>query len=167
KDSPNEENKDSPNEENKDSPNEENKDSPNEENKDSPNGNGYRKVVLRAVDVSLDTLGRDGKQAILSLLENRYGFRENDIPDYPRSFIELLHELLGASAQNLEREIMNNIRKVWAAPGENLEAVVESLKENYQTVAQVQATAEDHRSAAADLDDAGYRYNAKYSRRRD
>jgi hypothetical protein len=119
------------------------------------------------VDVSLDTLGRDGKQAILSLLENRYGFRENDIPDYPRSFIELLHELLGASAQNLEREIMNNIRKVWAAPGENLEAVVESLKENYQTVAQVQATAEDHRSAAADLDDAGYRYNAKYSRRRD
>ena len=113
---------------------------PKEEQGEPPEENGYRKVVLRAVDLSLDTLGHDGKQAILSLLENRYGFRENDIPDYPKSFVELLGELLGPSAQNLEREIMGNIRKVWAAPGNNLETVVESLKEHYPAAAPVDFT---------------------------
>ncbi|MGP8057348.1 MAG: hypothetical protein ACLP9K_07110 [Nitrososphaerales archaeon] len=145
---------------------EEQTDSQKEEQTDSQKENGYRKVVLRAADVSLNTLGRDGKQAILSLLENRYGFREDDIPDYPRSFVELLHELLGASAQNLEREIMNNIRKVCPAPGENLEAVVESLKENYQTAAQVEADAQEPMSAATDASTAEFRYNATISRRR-
>jgi len=145
---------------------EEQTDSQKEEQTDSQKENGYRKVVLRAADVSLNTLGRDGKQAILSLLENRYGFREDDIPDYPRSFVELLHELLGASAQNLEREIMNNIRKVCPAPGENLEAVVESLKENYQTAAQVEADAQEPMSAATDASMAEFRYNATISRRR-
>jgi hypothetical protein len=160
---------DLPKEEQVESPeeNEEQKEPPNEEHVDPQKENGYRKVVLRAADVSLNTLGRDGKQTIFSLLENRYGFREDDIPDYPRSFVELLHELLGASAQNLEKEIMSNIRKVCAAPGENLEAVVESLKENYQNVAQVEAAAEDHRSAVAEARAIGFRYNARYSKRRD
>ena len=159
---------DLPKEEQVESPDEtgEQTDSQKEEQTDSQKENGYRKVVLRAADVSLNTLGRDGKQAILSLLENRYGFREDDIPDYPRSFVELLHELLGASAQNLEREIMNNIRKVCPAPGENLEAVVESLKENYQTAAQVEADAQEPMSAATDASMAEFRYNATISRRR-
>jgi flagellar biosynthesis GTPase FlhF len=139
----------------------------NEEQEEPPEEHGYRKVVLHAVDISLDTLGHDGKQAIFSLLENRYGFRENDIPDYPRSFVELLDELLGTSSQNLEREIISTIRKVWAAPGENLEAVVESLKEHYQTTAPVEVAAKEPRSIAAEANAAGFRYNATYSRRRD
>ena len=131
-----------------------------------PEENGYRKVVLRAVDVSLDTLGHDGKQAIFSLLENRYGFRENDIPDYPKSFIELLGEVLGMSSQNLEREIISNIRKVWAAPGENLETVVESLKEHLLTTAPAEAAAEGPMSVAAKAEVVGFRYSPTHSRRR-
>ena len=138
----------------------------NGEQEEHPDETGYRKVVLHAVDISLDTLGHDGKLAIISLLENRYGFRENDIPDYPRSFVELLDELLGSSSQNLEREIISNIRKVWAAPGENLEAVVESLKEHYPTTAPVETTAEGSRPVAAEANAAGFRYNATYSRHR-
>jgi hypothetical protein len=138
----------------------------NGEQEEHPEETGYRKVVLHAVDISLDTLGHDGKLAILSLLENRYGFRENDIPDYPRSFVELLDELLGSSSQNLEREIISNIRKVWAAPGENLEAVVESLKEHYQTTAPVETASEGPRPVAAEANAVGFRYNATYSRHR-
>ncbi|MGD0478425.1 MAG: hypothetical protein ABSB29_09715 [Nitrososphaerales archaeon] len=124
---------------------------PKEEQKEPAEENDYRKVVLHAVDVSLDTLGNDGKHAILSLLENRYGLREQDIPDHPRGFVVLLDELLGASSQNLEREIMSSIRRVWAAPGEDLETVVESLKEHYLTAAPVEAAAEDPRSFAVDF----------------
>ena len=114
-----------------------------EEHEEPPQENDYRKVVLHAVDVSLDTLGSAGKQAVLSLLENRYGLSEKDIPDHPRGFVALLDELLGPSAQNLEREIISNIRLVSAAPGENLKAVVESLEKRYQTTAPVEAATEN------------------------
>jgi hypothetical protein len=93
----------------------------------------YRKIVFHAVDVGLDKLGTDQKQAVLSFLENEYGFREKDVPDNPKRFVGLLYEMLGTSAQALEREIVDNIRNVRAAPGETLEAVVNSLKGKCQT----------------------------------
>ncbi|MGD0478016.1 MAG: hypothetical protein ABSB29_07615 [Nitrososphaerales archaeon] len=100
-----------------------------EEQEEPPREIDYRKIVLRAVDVGLDTLGNDQKHAVLTLLEDEYGFRENDIPDHPRGFVEVLDELLGPSARAVEREIISNIRLVWATPGENLETVMKSLKE--------------------------------------
>lgn len=111
----------------------------------------YRKVVLHAVDVSLDALGNAGKQTVLSLLENRYGLTEKDIPDHPRGFVTLLDELLGSSAQILEREIISNIRLVSAVPGENLKAVVESLKEQFQSATSVEAATGDAGSVAANV----------------
>jgi len=121
-----------------------------EQQEEPPEENDYRRVVLHAVDASLDTLGHDQKHAVLSFLENEYGFREKDIPDDPRRFVGLLYEMLGTSAQVLEREIIGSIRIVWAAPGETLEVVVKSLKEHYQTKTPAKAAAEDHRSVAAD-----------------
>jgi hypothetical protein len=106
-------------------------------------GNDYRRIVLDAVDATLDTLGSGGKQTVLSLLENRYGLREKDIPEHPRGFVELLEVLLGTPARTLERGIMSNIWKVAAAPGENLDAVVKSLKEHQQATAPVEAATAD------------------------
>jgi hypothetical protein len=140
---------------------------PKQELEEPPRENDYRGIVLHAVDLSLDTLGRDGKHAVLSLLENRYGLRESDIPDHPRGFVVLLDELLGASAQNLEREIMSNIRLVSAAPGENLEAVIRSLKGQRRAEAPAETAADGSKSDAADADTAGFRYGATYSKRRD
>ncbi len=116
----------------------------------SPKENDYREIVLHAVDVSLDALGSAGKQTVLSLLENRYGLCEKEIPDHPRGFVVLLDELLGPSAQNLVREIISNIRLVSAAPGEDLKAVVESLKERCQTEAPLEAFAEGPGPVAVD-----------------
>jgi ribosomal protein L13E len=102
---------------------------PGEKEKEPSKEIDYRKIVLRAADVGLDTLGHDQKQAVLGLLEGEYGFRESDIPNHPRGFIEVLDEILGPSSRTVEREIMSNIRLVRAVPGENLETVVKSLKE--------------------------------------
>ncbi len=129
---------------------------PKEKQEEHTEENDYRKIVLHAVDISLETLGRDGKHAILSLLENRYGLRESDIPDHPRGFVVLLDELLGRSAQTLEREIMSNIRLVSAAPGENLETVIRSLKEQCQARAPVETAAKDAESVAAGADMIGF-----------
>jgi hypothetical protein len=121
-----------------------------EEQREPLEENDYRKIILHAVDVSLDTLGSAGKQAVLSLLENRYGLSEKDIPDHPRGFVALLEELLGASARTLEREIVSNIRLVSAAPGENLEAVVESLKKHHETTTPAEVDAEGPTSIATE-----------------
>ena len=109
----------------------------------------YREIVFHAVDISLDTLGPDGKHAVLSLLENRYGLHEDDIADHPRGFVVLLEALLGQSARTLEREIISNIRLVSVAPGENLEAVIRSLKEQRPAEAPAEAATEDVSSRAA------------------
>ena len=132
-----------------------------------PKETDYHEIVLHAVDISLDTMGSDGKHAVLSLLENRYGLRENDIPDHPRGFVVLLDELLGPSARTLEREIISNIRLISAAPGQNLEAVIKSLKEQRPAEAPAEAATEDLRSVAADADTVGFSYGAAYSKRRD
>ena len=164
---PKEKQQEPPKEKQQEPPKEKQQEPPKEKQQEPPKENDYREIVLHAVDVSLDTLGRDGKHAVLSLLENRYGLRENDIPDHPRGFVVLLNELLGPSAQNLEREIMCNIRLVSAAPGEGLEAVIKSLKEQRPAEGPAEAAAGDPKSAAADANTVGFRYGATYSRRRD
>jgi len=135
-----------------------------EKQAERPEANDYRRIVLHAVDISLDTLGHDGKHAVLSLLENRYGLRETDIPDHPRGFVVLLDELLGPSAQALEREIMSNIRLVSAAPGENLETVIRSLKEQSPAKAPVEAATEDPWSVLADANTTGFGHGATRSK---
>lgn len=91
----------------------------------------YRTIVRGAVDKSLDILGKEGKQVLLSLLENRYGVHEEEIPDHARGFIEILEEALGSSAYTVEREIMSEIRKITQIQGVNLHSVVELLMEEY------------------------------------
>jgi len=101
----------------------------------------YREIVLRAVDKSLDIIGKDGKDVLLSLLESRYGLLEEEIPEHPRAFIDLLEEGLGSSAYAVEKEIMREIRKVSSVQAENLYKVVELLKEEYPAKAPVQSPA--------------------------
>jgi len=106
-------------------------DQPNDQAQMSGSQGNYRDIVLRAVDRSLDVLGQDGKQVMLSLLENRYGVHEEEIPEHARGFIEILEEAIGSSAYTVEREIMNEIRRETQIQGVNLSSVVELLKELY------------------------------------
>ncbi len=85
-------------------------------------------VIKEAVDNALNFLGQSGKNTMLSLLENRYGFRPDDIPEHPRAFIELLDETLGSAAYTIEREIISQIRRSAPVKGKSLHAVVHSLR---------------------------------------
>ncbi len=90
--------------------------------------NDFDKIVLQAIDTSLNILGQDGKQVLLNMMENRYGFRLQDVPQHPRDFIELLDGFLGETGYMLEKEIINEIRKVAPVQGKTLYQVVRSLK---------------------------------------
>ena len=69
-----------------------------------------RRAVMEAVDKALDQLGKDGKQVILSLLEKRYGLREEDIPDHLRAFEDILHELLGSGSEAILSEVEGEMK---------------------------------------------------------
>jgi hypothetical protein len=112
-----------------------------EEPKVLPGSEEYKNIVLQAVDRSLNILGKDGKQVLLSLLERRYGLREEEIPEHPRGFIEILGEILGSSAYTLEAEIVSEIKKVSAAQGQDLLTVSRSLRQQCQTEVPVEETA--------------------------
>jgi len=114
---------------------------PVEQSEGLPDVGDYRDIVHKAVDKALEIVGKDGKQVLLTLLENRYGLREEEIPDHPRAFIDLLELDLGSSAYTVEKEVMKEIRKVAAVRGENLYSVVEVLKEEYPGQVPVEKTA--------------------------
>ncbi len=87
----------------------------------------YDKVILGAVDKSLDLLGKDGKQSLLNLLERRYGFPVEDIPIQPKAFVAILKVLLGPTASTIEQEIVREIKRVAGVQGATLSDVATSL----------------------------------------
>jgi hypothetical protein len=86
-------------------------------------------AVSSAVDKGLDVLGHDGKQVVLKLLEDRYGLRQEDIPQHPRGFVELLDGLVGSGGRVIEKEIISEISKVGPVKGDALYEVVNSMRE--------------------------------------
>lgn len=85
-------------------------------------------IISKAVDDSLSILGTEGKKAFLGLLESKYGMKLSDVPDRPRGFVGLLKANLGPTADEVEREIVREIRNVAPVRGTTLQEVVDSLK---------------------------------------
>lgn len=105
----------------------------------TPSTRDYDSIIIEAADKSLGVLGEQGKQAILGLLESRYGLRIEDVPEYPRSFIGLLALYLGPTAYIIERQIVSDIRRAAVVEGESLPDVVSSLKKGESNLLYVQA----------------------------
>ncbi len=87
----------------------------------------YDRIILEAVDKSLNLLGKDGKQSLLTLLETRYGFPVEDIPIQPKAFITILRLLLGPTASTIEQETVREIKRIAGVQGATLSDVVTSL----------------------------------------
>ncbi len=95
--------------------------------RDTGSGADYDQVIVKAVDESLNLLGKDGKQSLLTLLEKRYGFPMEDIPIQPKAFIAILRVLLGPTASAIEQEVVREIKRVAGVQGATLPDVVSSL----------------------------------------
>jgi hypothetical protein len=85
-------------------------------------------IIAKAVDTSLSILGAEGRKAFLGLLESKYGMKLSDIPARPRGFVGLLKANLGPTADEVEREIVREIRNVAPVRGTTFQEVVDSLK---------------------------------------
>jgi hypothetical protein len=69
----------------------------------------FDKILLRAIDEALNSLGESVRQAIYFHIEDKFGIIKNEIPEKLQQFQGGLKEIFGAGAQVIEILIMKNL----------------------------------------------------------
>ena len=69
----------------------------------------FDKILLRAIDETLDSLGKTVSQAIYFHIEDKFGIIKDEIPENLQQFQGGLKEIFGAGAKFLEILIMENL----------------------------------------------------------
>ena len=73
------------------------------------NSVAFEKILLRAVDEALDSLGKTVSQAIYFHIKGRFGVVKNEIPENLDQFQGGLKEIFGVGAQVIEIMIMKKL----------------------------------------------------------
>jgi hypothetical protein len=73
------------------------------------NSVAFDKILLRAIDEALNSLGESVRQSIYFHIENKFSVARNEIPEKLQEFQEGLKEIFGAGAQIIEISIMKNL----------------------------------------------------------
>ena len=69
----------------------------------------FDKILLRAIDEALESLGESVRQSIYFHIENKFNVARNEIPENLQQFQGGLKEIFGAGAQFIEFLIMKNL----------------------------------------------------------
>lgn len=70
---------------------------------------GFRDILVEAVDYGLMVLGEIVKQAIYGQIENHHGLKRAEIPERLEAFHTALESVLGVNAKTVERLIAKNL----------------------------------------------------------
>ena len=65
--------------------------------------------VLDCVERGLATIGENTKYVVYRYMEEEKGLKPKDIPEKPDEFIDVLNEIFGIGAINLEKAIVREI----------------------------------------------------------
>jgi hypothetical protein len=69
----------------------------------------FDKILLRAIDGALSSLGESVKKSIYFHIENKFNVPRNEIPENLKEFQGGLEKIFGAGAQFIEILIMKNL----------------------------------------------------------
>lgn len=73
---------------------------------------GFKKLLLKAIDDGLSSLGNSSKQAIYLHLEKTFKIKRQDIPNKIEEFAEAMEGIFGPGAKILEIQIMRHLYKM-------------------------------------------------------
>ena|GEM_PF-935566 len=76
----------------------------------------FDKILLRAIDEALYSLGESVSQSIYFHIENKFSVARNEIPENLQQFQGGLREIFGAGAQFIEILIMKNLHIKMGCP---------------------------------------------------
>ncbi|MBN1357387.1 hypothetical protein JW988_01325 [Candidatus Bathyarchaeota archaeon] len=80
----------------------------------------FDKVLLRAIDEALNSLGESVRQSIYFHIENKFNVARNEIPEKLEQFQGGLKEIFGAGAHVIEISIMKNLHMKLGCPRVNV-----------------------------------------------
>ncbi len=83
-----------------------------------------KRILIRAVDESLSSLGDSAKQAIYYHLEKSFNLRKTDIPEKIEVFSNAIESIFGEGAKLLEIQIMKRLHE--KAGSELIHTTIES-----------------------------------------
>lgn len=76
----------------------------------------FDKLLICAIDETLNTLGKSAKQSIYFYLENKFSVARNEIPRNLQEFQGGLKEIFGTGAHFIESLIMENLHTKMGLP---------------------------------------------------
>jgi hypothetical protein len=76
----------------------------------------FDKILLRAIDEALNSLGESVRQAIYFHIENKFSVARDEIPENLLQFQGGLKEIFGAGAQFIEISIIKNLHMKIGCP---------------------------------------------------
>jgi hypothetical protein len=76
----------------------------------------FDKLLVSAIDDSLNSLGESVKKSIYFHLKNKFKVTRNEIPQNLEEFQEGLEKIFGAGAQFIEIQIMKNLHRKIGVP---------------------------------------------------
>ena len=98
----------------------------------------FNKLLLRAIDESLNSLGKSARQSIYFHIKNKFSINRKEIPGNLQEFQEGLETIFGTGARLIEILIMKNLHSKIGCPlvmkkSEHLEFIgyVNESKQNY------------------------------------
>lgn len=94
--------------------------------------------ILQCFNDGLDSIGSVSRRIVYMHLLQVRKLREEEIPDKPKEFLEVLKELFGQGAGILEKTIVRELKQAFNVTlGDNLIEVLDLVKQSrtdYQTV---------------------------------
>jgi hypothetical protein len=98
----------------------------------------FDKLLLRAIDEALNSLGKSVRQSIYFHMKNKFSINRNEIPENLQKFQEGLEKIFGTGARFIESLIIKNLHTRIGRPlvmekSEQLEFIeyVGTTKQNY------------------------------------
>ncbi len=96
-----------------------------------PTFTGYVAVVVKALDNSLQMIGRTGSQVIHQIFYERYGLKREDAALKTGTYMSALKDMLGSSAPALERYMLREIEEETRIKAPTIEEAVHLLKAHF------------------------------------
>ncbi len=96
-----------------------------------PTFTGYIAVVVKALDNSLQMIGRTGSQVIHQIFYERYGLKREDVALKTGTYMSALKDMLGSSAPVLERYMLREIEEETRITAPTIEEAVHLLKAHF------------------------------------
>ena len=93
---------------------------------------GYVAIVVKALDDSLEMIGRTGTEVLQQIFFERYGLKRQDVAYRTGTYMSALKDMLGSSGPVIEKYMLREIEEAAGTKANTMEEAVHLLKTQWE-----------------------------------